>query len=58
MSNQQIERILTAHYVPTMQTGGRIYGLEEYTDADGRPGAEWQNMTGWTAARLKSWLGY
>ena len=57
MSINQIERILTAHYIPTMQKDGRIYGLEEYTQ-DGRPGAEWRDFTGWSLYRLCVWLGY
>ena len=57
MSNQKIERILKEHSVQTMQQAGRIYGLAEWTE-NGIPGAEWQDLTGWTAARLMSWLGY
>ena len=57
MSVREIENVLTAHAIPTMQHDGRIYGLEEWTE-NGRPGAEWRDMTGWSLRRLRDWLGY
>lgn len=58
MTIGEIERVLTAHYIPVMITDGRIYGLESFTEADGRPGAIWRNMTTWSRPRLRAWLGY
>jgi hypothetical protein len=57
LNNKQLYKILTAHYISTMQIDGRIYALEEYTQ-DGRPGADWIDVTGWTAQAIRDWLGY
>lgn len=54
-----LETVLTMHMMPLRTTpAGRLLAGDYFTDATGKPGIRWVDVTGWTMERLLGWLGH
>jgi len=62
LTNTEIENILRNHSVDTFTAGGRIYGIMYATqfnkDGTRHEFQEITNLTGYTVAQLRHYLGY
>ena len=58
MNNERIAEILKAHSIGFVVENGSIYGIAVYTDINGYPYCEKEEMTGWSRRQLYDWLGY
>lgn len=57
MTNVAIQSTLAMHGVTTAATETKIMALDEYT-IEGLPWSQWVDVTGFSAAQLRNFLGY